>query len=118
MGALTDAIVANGNNATPTGEAIAALVSADKGFSGSGGTGATVTGSDLIDAYTLCGFIPRMVRFDGEGNFGFKTLDGNSHVIAVADNETICAVFIKSIYPASYATAGLRTTATGVHFFG
>lgn len=117
MSAITDAIVANANNAVAANESLSSMMSCDKGNSGTAGTGISTAGTALIDCLTTFGFIPRIVRFDVAGNFGFQTLDGNPHVIAVDAKTELSARFIKAIYPASYATAGLRTTATGVHVF-
>jgi hypothetical protein len=98
-------------------EAAASTVCAHRGKSGTGGTGADVSGTAVINCLSTYGFYPRIVRVDGAGNFGFTTLDDNPHVIAMDAKSELRSIFIKTIYPASYATAGLRTTATGVHLF-
>jgi hypothetical protein len=99
-------------------EAAASIVCAHKGYSGASFSGIDLSGSAAIDCLTTYGFYPRICRFDAAGNFGFQTLDGNQHLIAVDAKSEFRSVFIKTIYPASYATAGLRSTSTiGLHIF-
>lgn len=95
-------------------DSLAATLSSDKGNSGTG-SGITLAGTSTIDCFTTFGFYPRQVYITGAGNFSFKTLDGNSHVLSVAAQSWISAIFISEIYQASHAT--LATTATGVHVF-
>lgn len=117
MADIRDAVASQNQFALSKEESLAATLPPAKGDSGTAGEGAVVTGTALIDTQTNYGFIPRMAYFDGAGNFGFQTMDGNPHVIAVLANTSFGPVFIKSIYPATYATSALRTTATGVHLF-
>ena len=114
MSALTDSLESFKDNGGDAAQNTRGLISSDQGDSGTAGTGISVTGSAVIEPSIG---IFRQVRVDGAGNFGFTTPDGNSHVIALAANETFTSVFMKTIYPASYATTALRTTATGVHIF-
>jgi hypothetical protein len=115
MSNLTDAIVANGNNALPSNEALSAMVIADKGNSGIAGAGVSLLGTATIDCKAEYGWYPRLVYINSAGNFSFKTLDGNPHVLPVADKTWINTAFIKEIYEASHAT--MATTATGVHVY-
>ncbi len=108
---VLNAFKGNGGNAAQNARA---LISSEEGDSGTLGTGIDVSGSTVITP-SIGTF--RQVRVDGAGNFGFTMPDGSIHVIALAANEEFTSKFISTIYPASYATAALRTTATGVHIF-
>ncbi len=113
--AKKDALV--GQKGISAQEAAENVMCADEGNSGTNGTGIDVSGTTKINCLTTFGFQPRLIRIDGAGNFGFDTLDDNPHVFEVTAKTEIRGYIIKAIYPASYATSALRTTATKIHVF-
>jgi hypothetical protein len=113
MSVLTDAIVLSGNNGLSPQEALSSMTPADKGNSGTG-AGLVTTGTGIIDCKAELGFIPRMAYIQTDGNFGFKTLDGNTHLMAESAKTWIGPIWMPYIYEASHAT--WATTST-IHVF-
>ena len=113
MAALYEGIIKHFKDFASTRENTRAIVSSDRGDSGTAGTGVNVSGAAMITPTIQV----RQIYIETAGDFSFTTLDGNPHVIPVADKTWIRPIFVKQIFPASWAVTALRTTATGIHLF-